>query len=438
MKRRFGLISIVLLVGLVVSACGAQAQGPVEKVAGACNIEAPDEAVEINVIGWSFEIMDFYAAEFEKCNDVENIEVNVQLQDSSATKEIFRLAMAGGGESPFAIAHFANTGINEFGDLGWLLPLNDLIDKYSDEYNLGDISDVAWAGATLNGVIYGVPATANTLHLAYREDVLEENGVAVPTTYDEVIEMCGTLSDVGDFDLVFTQDFTAGWAWDIEFLAFNRAHGGKFLNDDNTPAFTSTESVAAAQQMKDVVDACGGDLFLTTGYETAEVNINNGSQIMIHLWASNTVSMTDPEQSEYADVIKFAPAPAAIEGGLLIGSAWHDYYTIPSTSSIDPDLAFRIIMEGLDHESQVGAATQGIVTRVSVAAEGGLPNLEAASATIAGGIGIYDPRPATALAQAALGNWMPFIGTGEMTPQEALDAAAEEYIEAATAAGYIE
>ena len=28
-----------------------------------CNVEAPAEAVELNLIGWPFEIMDFYTAE---------------------------------------------------------------------------------------------------------------------------------------------------------------------------------------------------------------------------------------------------------------------------------------------------------------------------------------------------------------------------------------
>ena len=187
--------------------------------------------------------------------------------------------------------------------------------------------------------------------------------------------------------------------------------------------------------MKEVVDACGGDLFLATGYEAAEININTGAQAMVHLWASNTVSMFDPEQSDFADVVKFAPAPAAVEGGLLVGSAWHDFYTIPATTPNDTDLIFRIMMEALDYESQLGAADQGIVTRTSI--EKGLPNLPAAAETIINGIGIYDPNPAVGVAQAALWNWLPFIGTGEMTPQEALDAAAEEYIEEATAQGYL-
>lgn len=401
----------------------------------ACNIAPPDAPVEVNLIGWPFEIMDFYTAEMEKCGEVENIDVNAQLQDFTATKDTFRLAMSGGDESPFDIMHMADTGINEFGNAGWLLPLNDLVDKYRDEYDLDDISETSWNAASIDGQIYGIPATANTLHLAYRSDLLEQYGLEVPTTYDEVIAMCEAMADESSLDLVFTQDMSAGWAWELEFLSFLRAHGGDYLNDDNTVAFNGPEGVAAVTQMKEVVDACMGPAGLAMGYEAAEIALNTGAQAMVHIWASNTASMYDPEQSDFVDVVKFAPAPAAVAGGPLVGSAWHDFYTIPATTPNDHDLMFRIMMESLDYESQLDAADLGIVTRTSI--KKGLPNLEAASETIANGIGIYPPNPAITLAQAALWNYLPFVGTGEMTPQEALDAAAEEYTAEAKAQGYL-
>lgn len=420
------------------AAAGGEAAADGEAMADAsvCNVEAPAEPVELNLIGWPFDIMDFYTAEIEKCGQVENITINSQMQDFTATKDAFRLAMSGGGESPYDMMHVANTGITEFGSVGWLLPLNDLIDKYRDEYDLDDISETAWAGGTIDGQIYGIPAVGNTLHLAYRSDIFEENGLEVPETYDDVIAICEALTDHPDLDVVFTQDMSAGWAWELEFLHFLRAHGGEYLNEDSTPAFNSPEGVAALTQMKAVVDACMGPEGLALGYEAAEVAMNTGAQAMVHIWASNTVSMFDPEQSDYVDVIKFAPAPVAVAGGPRVGSAWNDFYTIPATTPNDPDLIFRILMEALDHESMVGAADVGIVTRTSITK--GLPNLPAASETMANGIGIYSTNPATSLAQAALWNHLPFVGTSEMSPEEALAAAEEEYIAEAKAQGYLE
>lgn len=401
-----------------------------------CNIEPPDSPVTINYFGWPFEIMEFYAAEMEKCSEVDNIDVEVQWLDFTGVTEQVDLALSGGGDSPYDILHGSNVEISAWSNNGWLMPLNDLIDKYGDEYDLDDISQTAWDIVTLDGNVYAIPATSNTLHLAYRSDLLEKNGIAVPTTYDEIIAACEVLADEDSIDVPFTLDLSAGWAWEIEFLSFIRSYGADYVNpDDNTAWFNGPEGVAAATKMKEVVDACMGPEGLAIGYETAEGYINNGSQAMVHLWASNTVSMYDPEQSDFADVIKFAPAAAPKPGSLLGGSAWVDAYGIPATTQNDPELVFLVLMEALDRESMVGAATQGIVTRTSI--KEGLPNLAAASETIANGVGIYPPNLAVPLAQIALGNWLPFIGTGEMTPQEALDAAAEEYEAEAIAQGFI-
>lgn len=442
----FALLSLLVVVSLI--GCGPQApaatvapavtEAPVAKVGvEGCRIPAPDKPTTINMLGWSFDIMNFYADRFKKCNDVENIEVNVQMIDYSAVDESVRLASSGGGVSPYEIVHGSNVEMIDFGSQGWLLPLNDLIEKYRMQYNLDDISDIGWAGATIDGKIYGVPADFNTLHLAYRSDLFEKYGLAVPTTYDEVIADCKVLKAESSIDVPFTFDVSAGWAWEVEFFSFIRSFGGDYLNADNMPSFNSPAGVAAATKMKDVVDACMGPKHLTYGYETSEVAMGNGSIAFTNIWAANTVSMIDPAKSEFADVIKFAPAaaPNPKAGSLLGGSAWFDYYYIPKNTKVDPDLIFHVIMEALDAQSMQEAAKVGFVTRLSVPQQ--MSNGDAAIETIRRGVGSYPTNRAVVLAQVALGNWMPFIGTGEMTPQEALDAAAKEYIAVATKQGFL-
>ena len=100
-------------------------------------------------------------------------------------REQVALALSGGGDSPYDILHGANGQIADWGAPGWVMPLNDLIEKYWDEYDLGDIPQGYWDSATYNGNIYGVPVVGNTLHLVYRSDVFEEMGWApclIPTT----------------------------------------------------------------------------------------------------------------------------------------------------------------------------------------------------------------------------------------------------------------
>jgi ABC-type glycerol-3-phosphate transport system substrate-binding protein len=458
------LMTLALVLGLLLAACGSPTPEVVEKEVVVtqvvekevevtvevekevevivdpteCNLDPPAEEVEINMIGWSFPITDYYAEELMKCDKVENINVNTNLLASADAQEQVRLALSAGGDSPYDIVHSANAGVAEWAAVGWMMPLNDLVDKYWDEYNLGDIPEKAWEGATIDGQIYGVPIVGNTLHLIYRGDVFDELGLEVPETYDDVIEMCGAIGlDNPDWDMPFTVNLSAGWAWEIEFFQMLRAYGGDFLNPDNTPAFAGEEGVSAVNKLIEVADACMGIDGYTFGLNDQEVALQLGTLPASNMWASRAANMTDPERTDLGDVIRYAPAPRATADGPRAGSAWNDFYMIPATVTNDPDLIFRIIMEAADERSQQDAAEVGMTTRMSVAEYGG-PYLPAANQTLAEGIGAYDKVPAVGIVRAKLGEYLPLVGTGEMTAQEALDAAAEAYIEEATAQGYIQ
>jgi ABC-type glycerol-3-phosphate transport system substrate-binding protein len=402
-----------------------------------CNLDAPAEEAEINMIGWSFPITDFYAEELAKCDKVENLTVNTNLLASADAQEQVRLALSAGGDSPYDIVHGANSQVGPWAGVGWMMPLNDLIEKYWDEYNLGDIPEKAWEGVTIDGNIYGVPIVGNTLHLMYNSDVFAEYDVDVPDNYDEVIEVCNTIGlDNPDFDNPFTINLSAGWAWEIEFFQMIRAFDGDYLDDDNMPIFNSEAGVNAVNKLVEVADACMGEVGYSFGNNEIEVAVQLGTLPFTNLWASRAANMEDPDRTDLVGVIQFAPAPRATVDGPRAGSAWNDYYMIPANTTNDPDLIFQVIMEAADERSQRDAAEIGLVTRLSAAEYGGA-YLDAVGQTIAEGIGIYDKNAAVGIAVAILGNYLPLVGTGEMTAQEALDAAAADYIVEATAQGYI-
>ncbi|MBT3315162.1 MAG: extracellular solute-binding protein [Anaerolineae bacterium] len=459
MKHKFILLNLLLALSIALAACApetivetVEVEKEVEVVVTEivevevevivdpteCNLDAPAEEAEINMIGWSFPITDYYAEEVAKCDKVENLTVNTNLLASADAQEQVRLALSAGGDSPYDIVHGANGQIGEWAGVGWMMPLNDLVEKYWDEYNLGDIPEKAWEGATIDGQIYGVPIVGNTLMLHYNSDIFDDLGIAVPDTYDEVIEACNTIGlDNPDYDVPFTITLSAGWAWEIEFFQMLRAYGGQYLNDDSTAAFNSEAGVNAVNKITEVADACMGEAGYALGNDAIEVGIQMGTQVFTNLWASRAANMLDPERTDLVGVIKFAPAPRATADGPRAGSAWNDYYMIPATTTNDADLIFRIIMEAADERSQRDAAELGMASRLAVADYGGV-YLPAAGQTIAEGIGIYTTNPANGIVRAKLGEFLPLVGTGEMTAQEALDAAAEAYTTEATAQGYID
>jgi ABC-type glycerol-3-phosphate transport system substrate-binding protein len=148
--------------------------------------------------------------------------------------------------------------------------------------------------------------------------------------------------------------------------------------------------------------------------------------------------MQNPEKSAYPDELKFAPSPAAVEGGPLLASAWNDFYCIPKAVDVDPELIFLAIMEATDLESQKRAVEHGIPTRSkAMTSEEAGPYMSAAMEGLAEGVGAYPNTPALPIARTVLGENLPLAGGGELSPKEALDRAAASYTEEAKANDFI-
>ena len=184
-----------------------------EPVETQCNIEPPAAKTRVNMIGWTYGIIDYYADEMEKCNEVENLTVNTQLLDSGSAHDQIRLALSSGSTSPYDIILDDVSFVAELADQGWLLPLDDLMEKYQDQYDTADFLDSLIAEHTVDGVIYGVPIEVNPMFLFYRSDLLEKYSLEVPETWDDVVAACKVLQDEESIELPFTINLHAGWAW---------------------------------------------------------------------------------------------------------------------------------------------------------------------------------------------------------------------------------
>ncbi len=404
---------------------------------GGCMLEPPESAAQINMIGWTYPIIDFYADELEACNAVDNIDVNTQLLSSGAAQEQLSLALGAGGTSPYDIIMVTQGTVNSYTAEGWMMPLNDLIDKYEEAYNISDIGGLE--DMSIDGVIYALPMELNTRHLFYRPDILEAHGVAVPDTWDDVIDACGVLYAEESTVLPFTVQLHAGWAWRLEFSDLLLGFGGHLLNEDNTPAFNGDEGVMALEKLVEIVDACMGEEGLTYSIDDSQIGIATGELAMIFTWASRAAAMDDPDFSDFVGGIEFAPAPRALADGPYAATGGTGAgLGIPANIDDDPDLVFQVLMEALDVQSQVGASAYGVISRNSVAAEADARYLPAVFETINGGVEGSSVAAIGAVLNGVLAQWLPQIVTGEMSAADLLDAAAEAYTAEATTQGFIE
>lgn len=423
---------LLLVIALLVLAVPTIAQDM-----GGCNIEPPESAQTVNMIGWTYPIIDFYASELEACNAVGNIEVNTQLMDSGSAHDTLRLALGAGGTAPYDIIMVTQDDVKSYVAEGWMQPLNDLINKYDEAHNIFDISGLD--DMTVDGNIYALPMELNTRHLFYRPDLLEKYMLEVPQTWDDVIAACGVLQEEDSIVIPFTTQLHAGWAWRIEFSDMVLAFGGQLLNEDNTPAFHSEAGVQALEKLVEIADACMGAEGLTYSIDDSQIGIATGELAMAFTWASRAAAMDDPDFSDYVGGIEFAAAPRATADGLYGATGGTGAgLGIPANTDVDADLIFQIILEAMDVESQVRASKVGVISRNSVAAEAEARYLEAVFETINGGVEGQSVPAIGAVLNPVLDNWLPQIVTGDMSAEELLNAAADAYTAEATVQGFIE
>ena len=92
---------------------------------------------------------------------------------------------------------------------------NGLIMDLSDQEFAGRLSEGAANCVTYNDKIYGVALDQMANVVFYNKDIFEEQGLSVPTTYDEFIDVCKKLKEAGITPCAagYTDDIAIGANW---------------------------------------------------------------------------------------------------------------------------------------------------------------------------------------------------------------------------------
>lgn len=92
---------------------------------------------------------------------------------------------------------------------------NGMIMDLSDQEFAGRLSEGATNCVTYNDKIYGVALDQMANVVFYNKDIFEEQGLSVPTTYDEFIDVCKKLKEAGITPCAagYTDDIAIGANW---------------------------------------------------------------------------------------------------------------------------------------------------------------------------------------------------------------------------------
>ena len=343
MRKNLKKLTACILVAamtVMLAACGSSSD---ESNSDSSN--SGTETTQINLLSHRYAALEFYAQAMID-NAPENVEVNTELTTYDDWQEKMTLNLSS-ESSAYDITYIFPPDLATFADNGWLMPLDDYIEKYWDEYNFGDIPQYLWDAYTYDGHIYGVPSHQWAALLFARDDVLEDAGLEVPTTLDELVDVSSQLTT--DDMSGLTLSLKASDLLAVTFQCFMTACGGWWFDDEMHPTFNSPEAMQAIEYIQKLMPYLP-DGSTTYGSDEASLAMSQGLAAMGLIQTTKSADMDNEEKSVVVGNVGFYSSPSLEEGGAPASLFATAGYAISAFTEQDPDLVFRTMCNALTED----------------------------------------------------------------------------------------
>ena len=428
-------LRLPLLVGLAAFAALAGCHRE-HSASDVCHVPLPAAQTKVTVISYESHGMPFFADQMTKCSQGP-LTVRHQMLPYDELVSQATISMSAKSPSPYDIIHVYDQLLVEWAGKGWLAPLDDLVRKYWSQYHLDEIPPKLWDMMKVEGHVYAIPGIQNPEIFLYRKDIFEKYGLRPPQTYDDLKALCGPLKAKGvPYPLLMMYSKSSDHVA-YEFHDLVHSMGGRWFNDDGSPAFNGDIGQQALEKMSQLYHACVHPDAVNFTPEDAIIGLQQGQFVMGILWVNEAPQLDNPKLSRYAGNFGFAPAPGACANCPPAAYWAQDSWVIPANASVNRELLFQIAMEGTKTQNQAKAAKVALVTRSSVSGANESAYWQAAATTIdRGAIGL-DRRPYAYLAREAVARYAVEALLGHLTVKEALDRAAADYSHAMHEEGFL-
>ncbi len=340
-------------------------------------------------------------------------------------------ALIAAGETPDVFTCNPGPNLTQYVDSGVAADLTDILqNKESDWYS--NFTDGIFERLTYDGKIMAVPTNFAAACVFYNTDIFKEAGVEVPTTYDELIDVCKKIKDAGYTPI----SCSAGTTWCLSMIAgylCDREGGPDNLQGitDGTLDWTDQTFIDAGTKLKELSQYFQ-DTAAADSNDQATANFYNGDAAMLvqGSWAIAQINGNNPDFQDNCGVFQFP----AIEGGadpnrMIVKT---DNLVMSATTE-HQDACIALMKEFTDDTAQKYTAEVGgkiPVTKVDIdydKAPKQLSYIKDILANMTGTFGFYNESLASVEAGDTFDNAMVDIYLGNSTPQEAFQKVQDFY-----------
>ncbi|MRG60248.1 extracellular solute-binding protein [Agromyces sp. CFH 90414] len=413
-RRHLRLAAVAAAGALALTACASN---------GASTAPAEDGEVSGEVTMWMYPVIkdeaaskEFWAgaeADFEE--EHPGVDLTIELQPFAKRDEQISAALAANSGPDLALVtpDMAATYLN----VGGVQPVGEAIDD-PDVFYPSTIE-----AGTFDGEVYGVPIFQNIATNVVNTKVFADAGLEIPDTWDDVLEAAPVLAEQG----IAVMDYagTTEQTLNLSFYPFLWQAGGSVFTDDGTDvAFDSKEGVAALEFLVDLQEMGG----LPADSATASITIEGSP------WAAGKVGIhTNGLPAELAP-LRAAVGGEGVEAALPFEDEIRATFGNPGLMALtsinkqqNREAAYAVLefLSSKEFQTELSVASGNFSSRTDVPAPGEGADYETLEAALEYAIP-GEPNPAARQVMAALAPYIQSALRGELSPEEALDQAADE------------
>lgn len=192
----------------------------------------------------------------------------------------------------------------------WLAPLDNLPESYNEK----DLLKPVVAGLSHDGTPYALPFYAESSMMYYRKDLFEKAGIEMTDqpTWKEVRDWASKIHDPDNGVAGICLRGKPGWGENMAFVTtLVNTYGGRWFNMDWEPEIDSDAWTQAIEFYVDLLNNYGPAGASSNGFNENLALFSRGN---CGMWVDATSAagkLYNPNESQVADKLGFAPAPVA-------------------------------------------------------------------------------------------------------------------------------
>ena len=289
---------------------------------------AQDITLEFVVWNYSLDTIEDNARKFEAENP--GIKVNITDYTWPDYHDSVVLRFRGGTQTD--VLYVGQDWLPAWAAAGFLVPLDDVAPAEVLSDIKSDIAGFSQSDMTYKDKLYGLPYYADTISFIYNKKLLEDHGIAVPATWDDVMAASEKLKAEGiEHPIVYEFDQELPNFFDA-FVSQVYGRGGDLFDEENKAIFDVPQN-AAYQQLEWLVEAFKKDLVQQETHESKIIpSMNTGQHAFTVVFNYVLAAMNNKAEQPLAGQFALAPMPGEAHSAL----GFTKFYTITAQAAEDP------------------------------------------------------------------------------------------------------